>query len=154
MLFWSVLVLSLLAAVIHAQESWQSITPHTLQAWIRAGKNLEIIDARGKSAFQSGTIQGAVNAGSDPSGYLSPNHSDPIVLIVSYPVDSAVTMQWISRLQHYTGQVSVLSGGIDAWLAQGGVLIEPESYYTRPGTVPFLIPRGLCEDGEPAQVFE
>ncbi len=153
-LLWLLLVTSLSVAVLNAQESWQSISADTLQTWIQDGKNLEIIDVRGKSAFYSGTIQGAINAGSDPKGYLPSDHSDPIVLIIPYPVNALVTAQWIARLQHDDDQVSVLDGGIEAWLARGGELVKPENYYTRPGTVPFLIPKGLCEDGEPAQVFE
>ncbi len=151
---WSLVALCLVAGVNYAQSNWQYVSADTLRNWIRDGKDLEIIDVRGKSEFQSGTIDGAINAGVDPKGYLSDNHSDPIILIAPYPFDSSVIQQWITRLQKHADQVSVLTGGIDAWIAQGGTLVEPESYYTRPGTVPFLIPKGLCEDGEPAQVFE
>lgn len=47
----------------------------------------------------------------------------------------------------------ILDGGMGAWLAHGGAVEQPGEAYVRPGTVPFTIPRGLCEMNTPAQEY-
>lgn len=148
------LILYVVSSLLYATDDWPEIDAQTLKSWLRDGVELEIIDVRSKYEFQSGTLPGAVNAGADPMGYLPAAHTDPVILIKPASMHPTVVMQWVSRLQNVGNQVRVLSGGIDAWVASGEKLEEPDSYYPRPGTVPFLIPKGLCETGEPARVYQ
>jgi len=143
-----------MAWTVHAENGRQYISVPELQEWIRQGKDLELIDVRGKQQYQSGTIAGAVNAGNDPKGYLPAVHSDPIILITTDDINSNQLDRWVMRLQNVKDQIWILSGGINAWIAQGEPLEKPDEYYTRPGSVPFIIPKGLCEQGEPAQVYD
>ena len=46
-----------------------------------------------------------------------------------------------------------LSFGLDAWRAAALPVEVPQSEFMRPGTVPFVIPRGICEMNEPAEVY-
>jgi thiosulfate/3-mercaptopyruvate sulfurtransferase len=137
-----------------AQDELQHIAASELKQWISDGRDLEIIDVRGKLVYQTGAIAGSVNAGNDPRGYLPAVHSAPIILIAPHGMSEKDLEVWVQRLQKSRQQLWILSGGIDAWVDLGEPLVEPDSEYTRPGTVPFLVPKGLCDQGESAQRFE
>ncbi len=47
----------------------------------------------------------------------------------------------------------MLKGGVPAWQRARLAVEMPEQGLTRPGTVPFIIPRGICENETPIQVF-
>jgi len=47
-----------------------------------------------------------------------------------------------------------LSGDATSWIAAGLAGPAARRQSVRPGDVRFVIPRGLCEAGEPVQVFE
>ncbi len=112
-----------------------------------------VLDVRGDQAMRDGTIPGALNVGTNPDGFLPPATNQLIVLLVSQPVDPALVRAWAGRLQAAGHPVSVLEGGLPAWRAAGLTVAPREQSYVRPGTVPFVVPRGLCEMNEPAQEF-
>lgn len=47
-----------------------------------------------------------------------------------------------------------LSGDAADWIAAGLAVPSAPRGTVRPGEVPFVIPRGLCEPGEPVQIFD
>lgn len=125
-----------------------------LRAWQDAPDPPLLLDVRGRQAYLSGSLPGALNAGSDPLGYLPDHSGEPVVLLMPAEPNPLLVESWTTRLTDAGHQVWLLSGGMAAWIDAGGQVEIPETAYTRPGRVPFLIPKGLCEGGEPAQVFE
>ena len=113
-----------------------------------------ILDVRGLEAHREGTIPGAVHIGTNPAGFLPPVSEMPVVLILPEPHDPAYLQAWTRRLENAGLSVRWLEGGLPAWRAAGLSVASPEHAYRKPGTVPFVVPRGLCEMGEPAQEFK
>lgn len=113
-----------------------------------------VLDVRGLEAHREGTIPGAVHVGTNPAGFLPPVSEMPVVLVLPEPYDRAYLEAWSRRLEDAGLTVRWLEGGVRAWQAAGHALASPEHEYRKPGTVPFVVPRGLCEMEEPAQEFK
>lgn len=133
---------------------WPGVSAQQLHAWLDAIDPPLILDVRGRAAYRAGTLAGALDGGVDPRGYLADGNGGRLVLLLPEDVDERVIDAWFTRLSNAGHQVWILEGGLAAWIESGGTIEIPESTYTRPGSVPFLIPRGLCEGGKPSQVFE
>ncbi len=125
-----------------------------LMAWLDSPDPPLVLDVRGREAYRSGSLPGAFDAGSDPQGYLPDQSGDPVVLLAEQTLEPGRLAAWSARLSDAGHSVWLLQGGVAAWIERGGAIEKPEAAYAQPGRVPFLIPRGLCEGGEPAQVFE
>jgi rhodanese-related sulfurtransferase len=128
-----------------------SVAPEALDEWLDDPEPPLVLDVRGTAAYLQGTIVGAVDAGTDPLGFLPDSRGGDAVLI---PAENALVDAWGARLTDYGYRVHVLAGGMRAWIAAGLPVERPDVGFVRPGTVPFVIPRGICELNEPAQVFE
>lgn len=118
------------------------------------GKAPLVLDVRGLEAHRVGTVPGAVHVGTDPAGFLPPVSELPVILVLPEPHDPAYRQAWVRRLEEAGLAVRWLEGGLPAWRAAGLSVASPEHEYRKPGTVPFVVPRGLCEMGEPAQEFK
>lgn len=118
------------------------------------GKVPLVLDVRGREAHREGTVPGAVHVGTNPAGFLPPASDMPVVLVLSEPYDPAYLQAWARRLEDAGLSVRWLEGGLPAWRAAGFSLAKPEHAYRKPGTVPFIVPRGLCEMEAPAQEFK
>lgn len=144
------MLLSLQTAVVRAGEI-RSIEPVTLVAWLEQKDPPLILDIRGRSAYLEGTLSGALDAGTDPAGFLPDGRGGDVVLL---PASNQDLEPWQARLADYGYQVYVLGGEVADWHAAGLLVESPEASFVRPGTVPFVIPRGICELNEPAEVFD
>lgn len=134
--------------------AWPVVSARELQVWLQEPDPPLVLDVRSRSDYNAGTIVGALNGGVDPKGYLADGHGGRLVLLSQESADVAVINAWITRLTDAGHEVWLLQGGLAGWIKSGGAIETPEFSYSRPGSVPFLIPRGLCEMGEPAQVFK
>ena len=145
----------LLLGLPFVSSAQQVVSPEKLMNWLNTSEPPLLLDIRGHEMYMTGTIMGAVDAGLDPQGYLLRKQINSIVLITSVPSDRANIRLWIKRLDIIPdGDIYLLQGGIDAWQAAGFPLEKVEEGYAEPGTVPFVVPKGLCEMEEPAQRFE
>lgn len=127
------------------------IGPQTLADWMNRPNPPLLLDIRGRAVFLDGTVFGALNAGINPAGFLPDSRGGDAVLI---PATNQDLKPWYARLADYGYRVHVLNGGIADWRAVGLPVERPETSFVRPGTVPFVIPRGICELNEPAEVFD
>ena len=141
---------SILLAGANGQEP-NVITAAALAQWLDRGDGPLVLDVRGRAAYLDGTISGAVDAGQDPEGFLPETGGGDVVLVLP---DEVAVESWRARLADFGYRVLILDGGIETWRAQGLPEEKPEVSYTRPGTVPFVIPRGLCELNEPSHRFD
>ncbi|MCW8980426.1 MAG: rhodanese-like domain-containing protein, partial [Altibacter sp.] len=137
-----------------ASANWPVVSAVELQVWLDESDPPLILDVRGRADYHSKTIAGAMNAGVDPNGYLADGRGGRLVLLIRDEVNNENIAAWFSRLVNAGHEVWILQGGLAGWIEAGGATETPEFSYTRPGSVPFLIPRGLCEGGQPAHVFE
>ena len=128
-----------------------TIDPQTLAAWLNENAPPLLVDVRGHDAYRQGTIVGALNAGTDPAGFLPDSRGGVVVLIANPDQD---LKGWHERFADYGYRVYRLRGGPAEWRAAGLPLHVPKENFVKPGTVPFVIPRGLCELNEPAEVFD
>lgn len=133
---------------------WPVVSASELQLWMDSVDPPLILDVRGRAHYHERTIAGAFNGGIDPKGYLSDGGGGRLVLLIQPAADDEIIGAWVTRLVNAGHAVWILQGGLAAWIEVGGATETPESSYTKPGSVPFLIPRGLCEGGVPAHVFE
>jgi len=148
-------LLTLLAAPATAgSPAFNTIGALKLMVWLDSPDPPLVLDVRGRQAYLKGTLPGAFDAGSNPLGYLPDHSRDPVVLLTPDALDPEQLATWMARLADVGHPTWLLTGGMAAWIEAGGSIVQPEAAYTQPGRVPFLIPRGLCEGGEPAQVFE
>ncbi len=131
-----------------------SISAARLQSWLEKDNPPLVLDVRGKELYQAGTLPGAVNAGRDPLGYLPDDSKEPVVLILPDEAGAEFAAAWRRRLADAGHEVWVLDRGLDGWKAAGGTVVIYDASYAKPGRVPFVIPRGLCEGNEPAQIYE
>ena len=143
-------ILLLVATVAGADAV--KVSAEELMRWLDQAEPPLLLDIRGREAYLSGTLPGALDAGSNPAGYLPDNRGGEVVLITGVPPPRNLA-GWTRRLERVGHRVHVLAGGLAAWRAAGGEVVDPEESFTRPGSVPFVIPRGLCEMNEPAQVY-
>ncbi|MEJ2530099.1 MAG: rhodanese-like domain-containing protein [Gammaproteobacteria bacterium] len=152
-LIWGFLAFFLLWAG-DVVAAWPVVSARELQVWLQESDPPLVLDVRSRSDYNAGTIVGALNGGVDPKGYLADGRGGRLVLLSQESADVAVIDAWVTRLTDAGHEVWLLQGGLAGWIKSGGAVETPEFSYSRPGSVPFLIPRGLCEMGEPAQVFE
>ena len=144
------LLLWLGAGPVWSQElHW--LSPQALAERLDRREPPLLLDIRGRAAYLDGSLAGAIDAGRDPAGFLPDGRGGEVVLLPGGEQDLGA---WYRRLADYGHRVYLLSGGIEEWRAAGLPVERPEVSFTRPGTVPFVIPRGLCELNEPAEVFE
>ncbi len=132
-------------------EEPEAISAAALARWLDRSDAPLILDVRGRAAYREGTIMTALDVGQDPAGFLPDGRGGDVVLLLS---DGASVDSWRARLVDYGYRVRVLAGGLPAWRAAGLPEERPEVSYTRPGTVPFVIPKGLCELNEPSHSFD
>ncbi len=151
---WVVILLGVLYSGYLLAQGYTEISAAELLSWQQNGKSMMLLDVRGRDAYSKATLSGAINGGLDPKGFLPGSNRAPVVLIIPKSAEKGFTRSWVDRLKNAHLDVYVFSAGINEWVAQGGQVYEPETYYSKPGTVPFRIPKGLCEEGEPAQIFE
>lgn len=147
-------VIALLGGSRDVSAQRPKISAEKLIAWLDASDPPLVLDVRGRSAYRSGTLAGALDAGIDPLGFLPDGSRDAVILIIPEEVDPGFIDAWFNRLVNAGHEVWILENGLTGWIEAGGLIEVPEVSYTKPGTVPFVIPRGLCEGNEPAQVFE
>ncbi len=134
--------------------TWTMIDAPELQRWLRQIDPPLLLDIRGGEVYSAGTMPEALNTGKDPKGFLADGRGGRVVLITSQPIDDGLLSAWVKRLKDARHEVFVLKGGMPAWEESGGAVIIPQQIYVKPGTVPFVIPKGLCEGDEPAQEYE
>jgi thiosulfate/3-mercaptopyruvate sulfurtransferase len=136
----------------------QRITAAQLDQALKDGVDtaLVLFDTRSRQAFLSGTIPGAVGASTLQQKIDGP-HEDRkgalFVIVTKEGLADSALQGWIKRLCDRKIDTYVLDGGIQGWRAQGFELEDPAERLTVPGTVPFVIPRGLCEMNEPVQEY-
>jgi rhodanese-related sulfurtransferase len=148
------LVLLFISLSLWASDGWQRIDAVKLMQWLKQSSAPLVLDIRGIDAYRNGSIAEALNTGADPVGFLPDGRGGAVVLIASQPVDRGRLAAWLARLHDSRHEVFVLEGGLPAWRDAGGEVIEQQQSYVKPGTVPFVIPKGLCEGDEPAQKYE
>lgn len=148
------LLILLAAPACAGQPALQTIDAQRLAAWLDSPDPPLVLDVRGREAYLAGTLPGAFDAGIDPKGYLPDHGGNPVVLLAADTLDPERLAIWTAKLADAGHPVWLLTGGLTGWAEAGGTIVQPDAAYTRPGRIPFLIPRGLCEGGEPAQVFE
>ena len=147
------LAVALFAVAASAGPGWEPISAQELNRRLHSPLPPLLLDIRGREAYLAGTLPQALNAGTDPAGFLPDGRGGDLVLITGQPPERARLAPWIRRLVDAHHRVFLLQGGVPAWRAAGLPLIASEQTYVRPGTVPFIIPRGLCEGDEPAQEY-
>lgn len=148
------LLILLTALATAGSREANDIVAQRLMIWLDSPDPPQVLDVRGRQAYRTGTLPGAFDAGIDPLGYLPDHTGDPVVLLVPEGLDPERLAAWKNRLADAGHPVWLLTGGMAAWISAGGSVEQPDTSYAQPGRVPFLIPKGLCEGGEPAQIFE
>jgi thiosulfate/3-mercaptopyruvate sulfurtransferase len=122
-----------------------------------SGADYLVLDVRSGEDFLVGTIPGAINIGQLQEIIADDAHLDvdnkPVLVVNANGLPNESLGKWITRLCNEDVEVWILQGGIQNWRAQGLVLENPMERLTVPGTVPFVIPRGLCEMNAPAQEY-
>ncbi len=159
MRIWTFFLAVIFAAALftnHGEVAAQrpKVSAETLATWLNNSDPPLVLDVRGRTAYRSGTVPSAVDGGIDPLGFLPGGGGDSIVLLMADKADAAIIDAWFNRLANAGHQVWILENGLSGWVEAGGEVVEPETVYTKPGTVPFVIPKGICEGNEPVQVFE
>ncbi len=76
------------------------------------------------------------------------------VLVTDATTSAADAAQTAARLRAAGCRVARLDGAARDWVAAGFAAPSRPRKPLRPGDVPFVIPRGLCESNPPAQVFD
>jgi len=147
-------LLVLLLLPLLARGAAEGIEPHALFRWLEGAEPPLVIDARGRAAYLTATIPGALDAGRDPAGYLPDGRGGPVVLILAENSEPERIAAWVRRLERASHRVYLLTGDMSAWIGAGLPVENPEASFVRPGTVPFIIPRGICEMNEPAEEYK
>ena len=147
----SLALLALVLAVPTGGQPMPTLGPEALSAWLVRDAPPLLLDTRGRAVYLAGTLPGALDAGTDPAGYLPDSRGGDAVLILEPGTDPA---PWITRLAAFGYQTQILAGGLSAWRAAGLPVVSPEASFARPGSHPFVIPRGLCEMNTPADRFD
>lgn len=152
---WQTFVpLGLLLLAAGPADAYEWVNAPDLARWLTQAHGAPLVlDVRGPAEYQQGTLPDAINAGSDPAGFLPPGDRRPVVLVPSHPYDRARLEAWQQRLRRAGHPVHVLAGGLSAWRRAGLAVETPADSQARPGMVPFVVPRGICEHKEPVQTF-
>jgi len=75
------------------------------------------------------------------------------VLVIDETTGAAEVIAAMARFDAHC-EMRQLAGDADAWIAAGLAGPAEPRPRVKPGDVPFVIPRGLCEAGEPVQTFD
>jgi len=150
----SIIVITLFQVSQSFSAQWPGITAESLLTWMDTTNPPLVLDVRGRSAYRAGTLLGAFNAGIDPLGYLPDDTKDAVVMIIPVDAGPVFVDAWFKRLTNAGHEVWVLEKGLAAWVKAGGKIEKSEVSYIRPGSVPFVIPKGMCEGGEPSVIFK
>ena len=147
-------ILLAFGAWVLAAAAWGQTLP-TLSPQVLAGQLAgptppRVLDTRGRAAYLEGSLAAAQDVGSNPEGFLPDSRGGEAVLILEPGIDPA---PWLARLSGFGYQIHVLDGGMAAWRAAGLPVESPESSFVRPGSVPFIVPRGQCEMGTASESF-
>ena len=154
-LFVLAISLSPLAAMASVACGTQGLEARKLARIVHSkDANVIVLDLRGRRAYLTGTVPGAIDPGNSPEEFRLDARGGIVVLVTEKGAMDKNAEKWVKALCRSNIDVRVLKGGVAGWLAAGLKLEKPEDRFIRPGTVPFVIPRGLCEMNEPAQVFE
>jgi len=132
---------------------WQTINPELLLSKLQQNPSLLLLDIRDRASYEQASLPGTVFAGSNPHGYLPDAKGGEVVLVTKARPDLQQLTAWSLRLKDFHFQVYLLGGGVEKWQQQGRPIVRHLQSYVIPGTVPFVIPRGLCEANEPAQEY-
>jgi|GEM_PF-3200314 len=117
--------------------------------------DLYVLDIRPKSDYLRGSLPGAISVPSDPVGFIADGRGGPVLLIAGADVAPASLANWYRRLEGFGfSPIHQIEGGFKAWVAAGGPVQKPADVYVKPGTLPFIIPRGICELNTPALVYD
>ncbi len=155
-LFIVLLLAKPLAASASGECGTQEITPAQLDQILVEGQNEDylLLDVRSQERFFSGTIPGAINIGKLQEILADNTHQDvenrSVVIVSEDGSPDNTVVEWIMQLCERDVDVWILKGGVQDWNAQGLLLENPMERLTTPGTVPFVVPRGLCEMNTPA----
>ena len=147
----TLILLCLLSITVAQGAEPETISAAALAQWLDRPDAPLILDVRGRVAYREGTIAAAMDVGQDPAGFLPDGRGGDVVLVLP---EGALADSWRARLVDYGYRVRVLAGGMQSWRAAGLPEEKPEVSYTRPGTVPFVIPKGLCELNDPSHSFD
>jgi thiosulfate/3-mercaptopyruvate sulfurtransferase len=136
----------------------QRMTPATLDRALAKDNaaNVLIMDTRSREDFFAGTVPGAINAEALQdivAGIHTDSRGAYVVVVTEDGGLEGAALVWVGQLCDRGIETWVLQGGVSGWLAAGFGLEKPEDRHIVPGTVPFIIPRGLCEMNNPVQEF-
>jgi len=155
LLAMSLLSVALAAAMASGMCGTQGLEARKLARIMRDDStSIIVLDLRGRQAYLAGTVPGAVDPGNSPEEFRLDARGGIVILVTEEGATDKNAEKWVKALCRRNIDARVLKGGVAAWLAAGLKLEKPEDRFVKPGTVPFVIPRGLCEMNEPAQVFE
>jgi thiosulfate/3-mercaptopyruvate sulfurtransferase len=112
-----------------------------------------VIDLRPKAEYTDGTVAGALHGEPDPDAFAPPGGIEEVVLIPPAAPDGAGVPAWADRLHHFGIRPFVLEGDPQAWRDAGVRMERPGPTYTDPGAVPYVVPRGICENLPPVLQF-
>jgi len=140
--------------VASADQDLPRLSAEAVAAALASSAPPLVLDVRGRGVAAEGTIAGAVNAGTDPSGFLPDGQDRQAFLLTPWPPAPELLTTWRQRLEAFGYAVSVVDGGFAAWRQAGLPVDIGRGRLIKPGSVPFTVPRGLCEANTPAQVFE
>jgi hypothetical protein len=118
----------------------------------RTDPGMLIIELRGDDAVHATMIDGAMRSADIRDDEIP----DPctVVLVTDSGTEVAAIATAVVRFRAAGCAPRRLAGDADAWRAAGLTAPAQPRGQRRPGEVPFIVPRGLCEGKEPAQVFE
>lgn len=117
--------------------------------------DLYVLDIRPKSDYLRGSVPDAISVSIDPAGFIADGRGGPVLLIAGADVAPASLANWHRRLEGFGfSPIHQIEGGFEAWVSAGGPVQEPADVYVKPGTLPFIIPRGICELNTPALVYD
>lgn len=132
----------------------EPLEPAELAALLETPRPPLLLDIRGAKTYRAGSLPGALDAGRDPEGFLPQAAKSEVVLLPAADTPDERLQAWAQRLGAKERRLYYLAGGVAAWQEAGHEVERHDQSYTRPGTVPFTIPRGLCEMNTPAKVYD
>lgn len=119
-------------------------------AAIHHDRNVLTVEMRADSAIGAAMFelpQRAAGIEKVPAGCVA-------VLVADETTDADEEKQVTDRLRAAGCKVTRLAGSAKDWIAAGLAAPSRPRKRVRPGDVPFVVPRGLCESNPPAQVFD
>jgi hypothetical protein len=115
----------------------------------RSDPRVLFVELRGDAAVAAATVEGAMRPDEIQPNEIS---AQCITVFIADAETGAETLAAAAKRFRAAGcELRRLAGDAEAWRVGG--LARPKGQ-RRPGEVPFVVPRGLCEGEQPAQVFE